>query len=303
MMLNEIRCWTALVTPLNENGTIDFISLSTLVDEQARAKNGILLLGSTGESLCLSLEEKKSILNYVINLAPKTPLMVGVGGINIENTKDWVDYINTLSLDAYLLVTPLYMKPSRHGQTAWFQALLDLASKPCMLYNVPSRTGVPLHVETVKDLKDHQNFWAIKEASGSVECFEEYVLAAPNIRVYSGDDGLMPDFAKVGGKGLVSVSSNVWPHETNYYVKQCLDGSFSSKEIWDYCSGAMFCSTNPIPVKVLLNSLNKISTSTLKAPLTVLDFDNDVLVSKAHAKMMKWYDEEMKSLSFSESIA
>ncbi|MCO4780893.1 MAG: 4-hydroxy-tetrahydrodipicolinate synthase [Candidatus Cloacimonetes bacterium] len=297
MKLNEVKCWTALVTPLNDNGSIDFISLSTLVEEQSRAKNGILLLGSTGESLCLSLEEKKSILSYVINLAPDTPLMVGVGGINIENTTNWVEYINTLNLDAYLLVTPLYMKPSRHGQTAWFQQLLDLAIKPCMLYNVPSRTGISLHIETVKDLQNHENFWAIKEASGSVESFAEFVEAAPKIRVYSGDDGLLPQFAKHGAKGLVSVSSNVWPHETNLYVKQCLEGSFSSEETWDFCSAAMFCSTNPIPVKALLDSLNKISTPNLKAPLTILDFDNHVLVAKAHAKMMAWYDTEMQKFS------
>src|SRR5690606_30822499 len=120
-------------------------------------------------------------------------------------------------------VTPLYAKPGAKGQIQWFKTLMDAVSRPVMLYNVPGRTAVAMSLEAVGALNSHKNFWAIKEASGSVEKMKEYLKAAGGKQVYCGDDALTPDFVQAGAVGLVSVASNAWPKETHLYVKQCLD--------------------------------------------------------------------------------
>ena len=129
--------WTAIVTPLNDGGNIDFVALKKLVIEQEKAGNGILYLGSTGESFNLSNNEKIQILEWFKNNKPTVPSMCGVGGNDLESTLDWVTTVNGYPFDAYLMVTPPYAKPGDEGQRAWFTQLLNRAKKPCILYNVP----------------------------------------------------------------------------------------------------------------------------------------------------------------------
>ena len=219
MNISNYPLYTALITPLKEDSSVDYDALEGLLREQEEANNGILVLGSTGEALNLDKEEKEKIFKFASDLNLKVPLMAGIGGINLRETKEDINFLNELNYHCYLLVTPLYAKPGKVGQTDWFKALLDISKKPCMLYNVPSRTGTSLNIETVSELNSHPNFWAIKEASGSVDDFKNYVDATNGQLVYSGDDALMNDFARHGAKGLVSVASNVWPKETNILFK------------------------------------------------------------------------------------
>ena len=171
MNLNQYKLWTAVVTPLNEKHQVDYETLTHIIKDQCEANNGLLILGSTGEALNITLDEKKKIVEHVIKLNPSSPVMVGVGGHQLQETMEWVNYLETQKIQAYLMVTPLYAKPGPIGQFQWFKSLMDVATKPVMLYNVPGRTAVALASEAVAQLSHHKNFWAIKEASGSVEKF------------------------------------------------------------------------------------------------------------------------------------
>ncbi|MGE3611204.1 MAG: 4-hydroxy-tetrahydrodipicolinate synthase [Bacteriovoracaceae bacterium] len=284
--------WTAVVTPLTSAGEVDFESLSTLVQQQVSAGNGLLILGSTGEALNLTLKNKKAILEHVISMKPASPIMVGVGGHQLEETLDWLKYLETLSIHAYLMVTPLYSKPGPKGQYEWFKALMDAVTKPVMLYNVPGRTAVTLSTEAVSRLKDHKNYWAIKEASGSVEKFKEYLNASGGKPTYCGDDALMPDFAAAGSCGLVSVASNAWPAETHLYVKQCLNKTFDAKELWTKASNSLFVVSNPVPVKRLLAERGVIKTAKMIPPLSHTDMENASPVLEAQTAVTRWYKEQ-----------
>lgn len=291
MDLNQYPLWTALVTPISENGSVDFVSLEKLVKQQVEAKNGLLILGSTAEALNLKLSDKKAILEKVISLKPASPIMVGVGGHQLEECLDWLKYLETLPIHAYLMVTPLYAKPGAHGQTEWFKALMDKVTRPVMLYNVPGRTAVAMSTEAVKNLNTHKNFWAIKEASGSVEKMKEYLAAAGGKKVYCGDDALMSEFAAAGAVGLVSVASNAWPKETHLYVEKCLDKTLKEKQMWADASNTLFIASNPVPVKRLLHLRGDITTAKMVPPLSDRDLqDNDKLLT-ADQQVKNWYGE------------
>ncbi len=294
MNVSNYSLWTAVVTPFLEDGTVDYKSLEILLRDQEKAQNGIVILGSTGEALNLEAEEKKEILKFTLNLKLTVPLMAGVGGINLRETKEWIKYLETLSLHAYLLVTPLYAKPGKFGQYEWFKALLDASTRPCMLYNVPGRTAVALNFDTVAMLKDHPRFWAIKEASGSVFDFKRYQECAPNAAMYSGDDSMTPIFASFGAKGLVSVASNVWPNETKEYVRQSLAKILVDSELWKECSDSLFIASNPVPVKALLHHLGKIKTNLMRAPLDHRDLKDLKPVVVAHESIQGWYKDQVK---------
>jgi len=291
MDINQFPLWTALVTPLNLEGKVDFKSLTNIVNQQVSAQNGLLILGSTAEALNLKLSDKKAILEHVISMKPSSPIMVGVGGHQLEETLEWLSYLETLPVQAYLMVTPLYAKPGPHGQTEWFKTLMDAVTRPVMLYNVPCRTAVAMSVEAVKNLNTHKNFWAIKEASGSVEKMKEYLAAAGGKRVYCGDDALMPEFSAAGAVGLVSVASNAWPAETNLYVRKCLDKTLEEKQMWADASNSLFIASNPVPVKRLMSERGDISSPRMVAPLSDKDLASaEVLLT--HDKNVKlWYGE------------
>ena len=289
--INDFPLWTAVVTPMNEDNSIDFDSFLKLLKEQEAAKNGVVVLGSTGEALNLDLAEMKAILDFTLKLKLNIPVMTGIGGFNLKSTLEYLSYLETLPLDAYLLVTPLYAKPGEHGQTHWFKSLMDKATKPCMLYNVPSRTGVKLHFNTVKNLADHKNFWAIKEASGSVDDFKKYGEMNPKARMYSGDDGLLVDFIPHKCVGLVSVASNAWPAETHLYVDTSLKEKMNQVEIklWKDACDTLFIAANPVPVKNLLHHQKKIKTKIMRAPLNHLDLMDNTIVVDADLKIKQWY--------------
>jgi len=290
--LNETYLWTALVTPMNQDGQVNYQDLEALVREQEQAGNGLLILGSTGESLNLNLQEQKEVIGFVTGLKPTVPLMAGIGGINLESTLEWLKFLETLPIDCYLMVTPLYAKPGPKGQTHWFQTLLDHSTRPCMLYNVPSRTGTNLKFETVTHLQNHPRFWAIKEASGSVHDFAKYREIAPQVVVYSGDDGMTPYFCTLGAKGLVSVISNVWPKETNLYTKKCLEGKYKGLfPLWHHATDALFRVSNPIPAKRALFEFKRISSPTLRAPLIHTELESAQELNEVNERVFSWYQE------------
>lgn len=269
--INEYQVWTAIVTPMNEDSTVNYEDLENLLREQAAAGNAITILGSTGEATNLDLDERKQILEFALSLGLETAFMCGVGGTNVHEQKAWIEYLNTRNLDAYLIVVPIYAKPGIHGQYAWFKELMDASTRPVALYNVPGRTAKALEIETLKMLVNHPRLWAIKEASGKEADFSAYAAAAPNVHMLSGDDAMLPQFAKLGAKGVISVAANIWPESTAEYARQCLSGEFTDHSLWSRAIAALFAASNPVPAKAVLHAEGQISAPTLRVPLHAKD--------------------------------
>ena len=287
--IDAFPLWTALVTPFLENDQIDFDSLKQIAIAQAQAGNGLLLLGSTGEGLALTSDEQFCIVEYVCDLQLDIPLMVAVGGYNLSEQLAWINRCNGLNIDSYLLGTPLYAKPGVVGQTQWFEALLDEANFPCMLYNVPSRSGIEIPIATVQSLQNHPNCWAMKEASGDLNKFLNYRKYCPNIALYSGEDAMLPYLVPAGAKGLVSVCANAWPVATKAYVELCLTGQTQDMfPVWNNAVEALFCVANPIPVKVLMQQQKAISTAVLRAPLTHLELTDSTELLAFDEQINQW---------------
>ena len=292
MSLTDRKLYTALVTPMKENGDLHLDDMASLIHRQNDAGNGVLVLGSTGEGLALSLEDKKQVVKTATSLNIDVPIMVGVGGFNLRDQLEWIEFCQEFDVDSFLLVTPLYAKPGAKGQVQWFESLLDASGKPCMLYNVPSRTGVKMSRLVLEELSGHPNFAAVKEASGSIEDYQNYRKSAKNIAFYSGDDGMTPFFAMAGCDGLVSVASNVWPAETHRYLEWCLEGRGPELlPLWQECTGALFKGPNPVPVKVLLEEKGWISNATLHPPLSIDDVGDVSLLKNADNMIQSWYQE------------
>jgi len=290
--MQNIKLWTALVTPMKKDGSIDFDDLDFLAEKQEEAGNGILLIGSTGEGLALDHKEKLSVIRHLSEKKPDVPVMAGVGGFNLRNQTEWIKACNDLNIDSFLLVTPLYAKPGIKGQIEWFRALMDAAEKPCMLYNIPSRTGSFLHTGVLKGVMDHEKFWAVKEASGSITDYEKFRTECPDVPLFSGDDGLLPYFSVAGCHGLVSVSANVWPAATKLYTEMCLQKKTGTIfPVWQRAIKAMFSSPNPIPAKVLLAHKKWIKTDVLRAPLVAAEVSNIELLLHADREISEWYKE------------
>ena len=288
--LDDYALWTALVTPFDQQGNVDYDTLTTLVSEQEAAHNGILLLGSTGEGLALTLKEQQAIVEHVCQLKPSVPLMVAVGGSNLAQQKEWVSYCNQLPIHSFLLGSPLYAKPGAVGQTLWYESLLNESAHPCMLYNVPGRSGVSIPIETIENLKAHPKLWALKEASGNITQFEAYRQAAPNLALYSGDDALMPYFAQAGAKGLVSVAANAWPKQTHEFVKRSLSGQHPNLFAqWTRAINSLFTVANPIPVKVLMHQQGRLSRPLLRPPLTHLELTQTDCITTANDTILSWH--------------
>lgn len=288
--MKDRTLWTALITPMKMDGSIDFKSLEHLIRVQEKADNGILLIGSTGEGLALSDKEKRDVIKYAADLNPDVPLMVGVGGMNMGVQKSWIQYCNSLQIDAYLLVTPLYSKPGPMGQIAWFSRLLDTSDKPCMIYNIPSRTGIELTTEVLAQLKTHRNFWSVKEASGNLTVYQKFRQTAPEIPLFSGDDALLAFFKPAGCAGLVSVAANVWPEATSLYSTKCLNGETESLfPLWNRAVKALFSASNPIPIKLLLHKKGEISSPILRLPLVKDELKDLAELTAIDLEIETWY--------------
>jgi 4-hydroxy-tetrahydrodipicolinate synthase len=293
--MKEVKLWTALITPMNSDGSVNFEDLEKVVRRQSDAGNGILLIGSTGEGLALLPEEKRDIVELVIRMELNVPVMAGVGGHQLAKQKEWIQTCNDLGIDAFLLVTPLYAKPGDFGQIDWFNSLMDASEKPCMVYNIPSRTGVKLTVKVLNEIKKHDRFWSVKEASSSLADYQQFRDLCPDVSLFSGDDGLLPFLAVNGCEGLVSVSSNVWPHETGLYVEKCLNSDTKDLfPVWKHAIESLFSAPNPVPVKLLLKEKGVIRNSFLRPPLSEKEVVSISRFIEADNQILNWYKTQMK---------
>lgn len=281
--------WTACVTPFNcSEDSIDYQSLQRLLTMQAEAENGVVLLGSTGESLSLTDSEKRTLVEFVCELKLNTKIIIGVPGVNLYQTLEWLDFCKGMPIHGYLMITPIYTKPGIMGQTLWFEKLLEKAHVPAMLYNIPSRAGVSLHAETVRNLSSHEKSWAIKDSSGTVDTLTQYKKVAPNIEVFCGDDNMIPYMAAKGAAGLVSVAANVWPRVVHEYVKQCMSGENPQEDSWQQACKTLFTASNPIPTKALLHDIGLIEHKTVRLPLSTEDLPSIETLRQANKMILGW---------------
>ncbi|WP_206485202.1 4-hydroxy-tetrahydrodipicolinate synthase [Thalassotalea sp. G2M2-11] len=288
--------WTALVTPMHEDGSVDFDSLVSLAKRQANAGNGITLLGSTGEGLALNASEQFAIVECVTKLALDVPIMVAVGGYNLAAQQAWISQCDQLGVDAYLIASPIYAKPGVQGLTHWFQTLLSQANAPCMIYNVPSRSGVNIPVAAIQNIQDHPNCWAIKEASGDLNTILNFRQHCPKVALYSGEDAMMPYLAGADVQGLVSVAGNVWPKATNRYVKQALAGEHKGLfPLWHNAVAALFQVASPIATKVLMAEKGLLISPKLREPLTEKELSTSQQLTEIDQQINQWLTQSQPS--------
>ena len=271
---------TAIVTPLNENG-VDYESFGRLIDWQiAEGIDAIVACGTTGEASTLTDEEHRECIKFAVDrVAGRVPVIAGTGSNDTDYAIDLTKYACEVGADAVLLVTPYYNKATQKGLIKSFEVVADAASKPCILYNVPSRTGCNIMPATMAALADHPNIVAVKEASGNLSQIAEIAaLTRGKLDIYSrNDDQILPDLSH-GGNGVISVLSNILPRETSMMCKHYWNGNTAeaTKMQLDYLAlvNALFCEVNPIPVKAACAAMGY-GENYLRLPLTTMEEANE----------------------------
>lgn len=251
-------CATAIVTPMNSDGSINYDEFGRLIDWQIDNKiDALVICGTTGESATMTDDEHVEVLRYSINrVAKRVPVIAGAGSNDTKYAVDLSVEAEKLGADALLHVTPYYNKASQRGLIKHFTAIADAVNIPIMLYNVPSRTGCNISLETYIELAKHPNIRAVKEASANMKTVMG-ISANTNLDIYSGNDDEALCCLALGGKGLVSVTSNVAPLQKHNEIACYLEGRREealeiAKKLFAL-DMAMFMDVNPIPVKEALN--------------------------------------------------
>ncbi|MCM8806584.1 MAG: 4-hydroxy-tetrahydrodipicolinate synthase [Candidatus Omnitrophica bacterium] len=256
----------AIVTPI-KNDKIDFPAYEKLLDFQMKNKtNGILTAGCTGEPATLSFEEHKELIKFTVEYVnKKIPVIAGTGSNNTKEAIELTEYAEKVGADAALLITPYYNKPTQRGLYLHYKEVAKAVSIPLILYNVPSRTGISIAPETVAELSEIKNIVGIKEASGSLDQVSKILslIKREDFVVLSGDDSLTLPIIAVGGKGVVSVASNIVPLEISQMVEFALNENFNEArkihlKLFPLFK-ILFIETNPIPVKTCLSLMGLIS--------------------------------------------
>ena len=264
----------ALVTPFNLNGKVDYNGLQKLVEFQIKnGTNYLVVQGTTGESVTLSVEEKIAVLDYIIEInAGRLPILLGVGGNNTSAVCESIMFFSNYKIDGFLSVSPYYNKPSQEGIYEHFKCISNASNLPIIIYNVPGRTSSNISSDTtVKLAKDFKNIIGVKEASGNLEQIMRIILKKPdNFLVISGDDALTLAHILVGGDGVISVVANAFPKRFSTMVDAALNQNldlakekhYELFEIIHY----LFVDGNPAGIKYLLKLIN-ICSDFVRLPL------------------------------------
>lgn len=271
---------TAIVTPMNAQG-VDYEAFGRLIEWQiAEGVQAIVAAGTTGEGSTLTDEEHRQVLKFCVDtVAGRVPVIAGTGSNDTAYAIDLTRYACEIGADAMLLVTPYYNKATQKGLIASFTAIADASTKPCILYNVPSRTGCNLLPETVAVLADHPRIVAIKEASGNISQIAQVAaLCGDRIDIYSGNDDQIVPVLSLGGAGVISVLSNPLPRETVAICDRFFAGDVAGScrlqlELLPLIN-ALFCEVNPIPVKAAMAAMGY-GENCLRLPLTPIEAEHE----------------------------
>ena len=270
---------TAIVTPMTANG-VDYEQFGRLIDWQiAQGIDAIVAAGTTGEASTLSDDEHKEVIRYCVErVAGRVPVIAGTGSNDTAYAIDLTKYAGEVGADAVLLVTPYYNKATQNGLIKFFTDIADASSVPCILYNVPGRTGCNIAPATVAALAEHPNIVAIKEASGNISQIAQIAhLCGDKIDIYSGNDDQIVPVLSLGGKGVISVLSDLMPAATSKMCHDYLEGNTAAATEAQLrllpLIDALFCEVNPIPAKAAMAKMG-FGENYLRLPLTPMEPQN-----------------------------
>ena len=252
----------AIITPMHQDGSINYDVLRQIIEDQiARGTDAIVICGTTGECSTMTDQEQLATIKFAVDtVAHRVPVIAGAGSNDTAHGCALAAGAAASGADALLMVTPYYNKTSQAGLVAHFTAMAEAGGIPVILYNVPSRTGVNIKPETVKKLSEHPLINGIKEASGNIaQVAQIAALCGDEINIYSGNDDQVVPLLSLGGKGVISVVSNIAPTLVHDCCKAWFDGDTAEARRLQLemlpLSDAMFCDVNPIPVKYAMNLL------------------------------------------------
>ena len=271
---------TAIVTPLTKDG-IDYKQFARLIEWQIEEGiDAIVVVGTTGEGSTLTDDEHKEAISFCVRqVAGRVPVIAGTGSNDTAYAIELTKYSCEVGADAMLLVTPYYNKATQKGMIASFKAIADASTKPCILYNVPSRTGCNLLPASVLELSRHPNIVGIKEASGNMSQIAELAhLVGDDFDIYSGNDDQIVPILSLGGKGVISVLSNIMPAATSRMCKLFFEGDVVGARKLQLellpLVNALFCEVNPIPAKAAVAAMG-FCENYVRLPLTVMEKANE----------------------------
>lgn len=280
----------ALITPFHEDGSVNYEKLTEILEEQiAEGTDAIVAVGTTGEAATLTEDEHIEVIAHTVKVVNhRIPVIAGTGSNCTATAIDLSQRAEKAGADGLLLVTPYYNKATQKGLYAHYKSIADAVSIPCILYNVPGRTGMKIEPKTMADLYYNvKNIVGVKEATGDVGATSELMrLVDEDFLLYSGEDGIIVPLLSIGGSGVISVLSNVAPKETAEICKKWFAGDV--KGAWEEQKRALplihslFMEVNPIPVKAGMNLQGK-AVGGLRLPLTEME--------EAHQEVLK---EEMR---------
>ncbi|MBR6693793.1 MAG: 4-hydroxy-tetrahydrodipicolinate synthase [Clostridia bacterium] len=267
---------TAIVTPLNKDG-VDYESFAKHIEWQIeKGIDAIVVAGTTGEGSTLTDAEHRAVIKFCVErVNGRVPVIAGTGSNDTSYAIELTKYACEVGADAMLLITPYYNKATQKGMIESFRAIADASTKPCILYNVPSRTGCNILPETAAVLAEHPRIVAIKEACGNISQVAKLAaLCGDKLDIYSGNDDQIVPTLSLGGKGVISVLSNIMPAETSLMCKKYLEGNVSEAtamqlEYLDLID-ALFCEVNPIPAKAAVAAMG-FCDNYLRLPLTPME--------------------------------
>ncbi len=252
----------ALITPMHQDGSIHYDALRQIIEDQiARGTDAIVICGTTGECSTMTDQEQLATIKFAVDtVAHRVPVVAGAGSNDTAHGCALAAGAAACGADALLMVTPYYNKTSQAGLVAHFTAMAEAGGIPVILYNVPSRTGVNIKPETAKKLSEHPLVNGIKEASGNIaQVAQIAALCGDDLNIYSGNDDQVVPLLSLGGKGVISVVSNIAPTLVHDCCKAWFDGDTAEARRLQLemlpLSDAMFCDVNPIPVKYAMNLL------------------------------------------------
>lgn len=281
---------TAIITPF-KNGKIDYDAFGKLIDAQiANGIDAIVVAGTTGEAATLDHDEHCQCMKYAVEkIAGRVPMIAGTGSNDTAYGIELSKYACEVGADALLLVTPYYNKATPKGLIKSFLETAEATDKPIILYNVPSRTGCNISLPVYKELAKHERIVAVKEASGNLSAIAELIAeCGDSYDIYSGNDDQIVPIMSLGGKGVISVLSNVMPEETHRMTELCLNGDFkrAAELQLKYLKliNALFCEVNPVPVKTAMAEMGWCDIE-MRLPLCEMDDANKaklLAVMKSH---------------------
>ena len=274
---------SAIITPMNENG-VDYESFRKLLNWQIEEGiDALVIAGTSGEGSTLTDEEHREVLKFAVEVVGgRVPVIAGTGSNDTAYAIDLTNYACEIGCDAMLVVTPYYNKATQKGLIKMFYAIADASTKPIILYNVPSRTGVNIEPATYAELAKHPMIQAIKEANGQIDKITETMaLCGDKLDLYSGNDDQIVPLMSVGGKGVISVLSNVLPKETSEMCHKFFNGDVKGAAEMQFkyfaLTKALFSEVNPIPVKAAMAAMG-FCEDYVRLPLTVMEDDHKAVL-------------------------